>query len=436
MEIYLLIGMGIIAGLLLVLIILQQQKPNHQEIEETRKNLSEQIYNQQRTNNENMQILQTNMHSSLKELDEQLDKLTLNNAAQLAKFQDSFSTALVHLNQNNSLQADLQTRRITEAVGKLQDSNEKRLDQMRQTVDEKLSTTLNKSLSDSFKNVSDQLNSLYNSLGEMKQLSNAVTSNVSSLNRVLTNVKARGTWAEVQLANILDQTIPGMYVENYSPNNDGNRVEFAVKIPNGTSSDKYVYLPIDSKLPLEDYIRLTQAIDSNDLPGINQARKELENRVMSEAKMITKYIAIPTTTPYAIMYLATEGLYAEVASNKDGLAEKIQSTYKVMIAGPTTITALLNSLALGFKAVAINEKADEVRLLLEASKSQYAKLEELLIKAKQKIDEAGQTIDKASDRNRIIEKKLHNVSTISNQESEQRLGYREDGENKEVFEDK
>lgn len=208
------------------------------------------------------------------------------------------------------------------SITKLQQSNEKKLDEMRQTVDEKLNDTLTKRLDSSFKTVSEQLENLYKSLGEMKELSAGVTTNVTSLNRILTNVKARGTWAEVQLESILDQTIPGMYDKNVATKPGSlARVEFAVKIPSGEDSSKFAYLPIDSKFPMEDYARLCEAADAADATALDAARKALETRIKDEAKAIKNYINEPATTPFAIMYLATEGLYAEVTSSKNGLVE-------------------------------------------------------------------------------------------------------------------
>ncbi|MBR5977120.1 MAG: DNA recombination protein RmuC, partial [Clostridia bacterium] len=303
--------------------------------------------------------------------------------------------------------------RINRSLGEIREGNEKKLDEMRQTVDEKLTKTLTTRLDSSFKTVSDQLENLYKSLGEMKELSAGVTTNVSSLNRILTNVKARGTWAEVQLESILDQTIPGMYEKNVATKPGSlARVEFAVKIPSGEDSSKFAYLPIDSKFPMEDYARLCEAADAADAPALEAARKALETRVKDEAKQINAYINEPLTTPFAIMYLATEGLYAEVTSSKNGLAEEIQSKYGIMVAGPTTITALLNSLAMGFRAIAINEKANEVRELLSVTKVQYGKFEEILAKAQSKITDAGKALGEAQHRNEIINKKLKNVDAI------------------------
>ena len=256
----------------------------------------------------------------------------------------------------------------------------------------------------------------------MKELSGGITQNVTSLNRILTNVKARGTWAEYQLEGILDQTIPNMYVKNFKPSDCNDFVEFAVKIPDSGDSSKVTYLPLDSKFPMEDYARLCAAADSADAEAVAAARKALEKRVCDEAKTGSKYINVPETTPFAIMYLATEGLYAEIASSKSGLLEKIQNEYSVMIAGPTTITALLNSVSMGFRTMAINEKANEIKLILGAVKKQYDTFDAVLTKVKRKLGEADSSIDEAAKRNNIIRKKLKDIDTADTLPADEILG--------------
>lgn len=368
---------------------------------------------------------------SLRVMSEKLEDMTKLNYETLMKLNQNMSESLNRIRENSAEQSEKQTRIIDAAIGKMQESNEKKLDQMRATVDEKLTATLATRLDASFKTVSEQLENVYKSLGEMKELSSGVTTNVTALNRVLTNVKARGTWAEIQLEGILDQTIPNMYVRNYSSvPSSRDVVEFAVKIPSSDDKSKVTYLPIDSKFPMEDYKRVCEAADSADANALASARKALEDRVYSEAKLIKKYINVPDTTPFAIMYLATEGLYAEITSSNSGILDKIQRE-NIMIAGPTTIIALLNSLSMGFKAVAINEKANEVRQLLAVTKVQYEKFGVVLDKAKKKIDEAGKTLSEAQDRNRIIQKKLKNVEEIDSAAADDFLGLAETNDNTE-----
>ena len=315
---------------------------------------------------------------------------------------------LLELVQN---QSDSQTRRLGAFMAEMQKSNEQKLDQMRQTVDEKLTGTLNTRLNASFQTVSQQLESVYKSLGEMQKLSFGVTESVNGLNRVLTNVKSRGTWAEVQLGNILDQTVPGMYDTNVATNPKYNgRVEFAVRIPAADGSG-HAWLPIDSKFPMEDYARLTAAAQAGDRQGMESAQKALEQRVRDEAKLVRQYISAPETTPFAVLYLATEGLYAQILGSRSGLAEKLQQQ-GILLAGPTTVTALLNALAMGFRTLAINRKATEVWQVLGAAKMQYEKFGDLLQKARKKVDEAGKVLDEADHRNHIIQKHLRRVETL------------------------
>ena len=307
---------------------------------------------------------------------------------------------------------------LTTAVRGLQESNEKKLDQMRETVDEKLQSTLTKRLDSSFKTVGEQLQSVYKSLGEMKELA----SGVSDLQRVLTNVKARGTWAEVQLGNILEQTLTAeQYAQNVSIRGNREQVEFAVKIPSRDEDGTYIWLPIDSKFPQEDYARLVDAAEKADKDAAEAATKALERTIRNEAKTIADlYIDVPKTTDFAILFLPTEGLYAEVL-RRPGLAEELQNKYRIMVCGPTTITAFLNTLRIGFRTVALDKRAAEVWKVLGAVKTQYDKFEGLLEKAKKKVDEAGDVLDTARHRNSIILKNLRNVEGIEAAEADDLL---------------
>lgn len=358
--------------------------------------------------------------AALEKIETKLNEMLKENYQSRIDLIENVSSSLKAIQEQNVQSSEKQARVFSESIARMQESNEKKLEEMRVTVDEKLTSTLTTRLNSSFKTVSEQLENVYKSLGEMKELSQGVTTNVTSLNRILTNVKARGTWAEVQLESILDQTIPGLYVKNYSPRNNSERVEFAVRFPNSDKNSEDVYLPIDSKFPLEDYVRVCDAADNADPEALRVARKALEDRVLAEAKDIKKYICVPQTTPFAVLYLATEGLYAEIASSKSGIAEKLQAQ-NIMVAGPSTITALLNSFAMGFKAMAINQKADEVRKLLSVAKTQYETFGTVLEKAKKKIDEAGKSLEEAQKRNDIIRKKLKGVETVDSSVSEQFL---------------
>ncbi len=292
---------------------------------------------------------------------------------------------------------------VAAAIEKLQLSNEKKLDEMRAAVDEKLTGALNERLDASFQTVSEQLSRVYRSLGEMQELSGGI----HTLNRVLAGVKTRGGWAETQLEGLLDQIVPGMYVKNYAPTG-GETVEFAVTIPDAAGGAP-TYLPVDSKFPMDAYLRLCDAEESEDPGELKAARRALEERILSEAKEVKKYIVPPKTTPFAVLYLATDPLYAEAVSSKSNLADRLHSEYRVMLAGPSTITALLSSLAMGFRSVALNRKADEVMKLLAAAKAQYDKFEENLVSAQKYVDGASKKLYEAQHRNAMIKKSLRSV---------------------------
>lgn len=427
---YIIAAMLAVAIVLLIVLLIKQGKAGSGKAEEKINNLAltlgAEFERSRRESSEAQRDMRAETAKSLGEMSEKLEKLRLENTGWQGRIEKSLAESLSAMQLNNIEQNEKQSRALTEAVDKMRESNEKKLEQMRVTVDEKLTSTLSQRLDSSFKTVSDRLESVYKSLGEMKELSNGVTANVTTLNRVLTNVKARGTWAEIQLGSILDQTIPGMYETNFTcvPNSK-EKVEFAVRIPS-SDGEQTTYLPIDSKFPMEDYVRLCTAADSADAEALAAARKALESRVVNEARTISKYINVPLTTPFAIMYLATEGLYAEIASSRSGVPEKLRSEFNVMIAGPSTITALLNSLSLGFRAVAINEKANEVRLLLAAARVQYDKFGVVLRKARQKIDEAGKSLDEADKRNEIIRKKLGKAGELDGSSAADILGLEED----------
>ncbi len=370
------------------------------------------LLNKKPPRDESYALISQKMDINSKQSGDMMERLSNQMKALTDKNYEQQIKLIETLNEN----AEKQTKVIGESIGTMQKSNEEKLEQMRKTVDEKLTETLNQRLNTSFKTVSEQLQNVYKSLGEMKELSAGVTDKVTDLNRVLTNVKARGTWAEVQLGNILDETIPNMYDTNVKTNPKYNgQVEFAIRIPN-QEDDGVTYLPVDSKFPMEDYIRLSTAAEAGDAVELEKAKKALEQRVKDEAKLVKNYISTPETTPFAILYLATEGLYAEITSSKTGIAEKLQ-TQGVMIAGPSTITALLNSLAMGFRTMAINKKANEVWKVLGAAKMQYEKFGVLLEKARKKVDEAGKVLDEADHRNEIIQKNLRKIETLESEDA-------------------
>jgi DNA recombination protein RmuC len=296
-------------------------------------------------------------------------------------------------------------------VKELQEGNEKKLDEMRQTVDEKLHDTLEKRLGESFKLVSDRLEAVHKGLGEMQHLATGV----GDLKRVLTNVKVRGTWAEVQLGAILEQILtPDQFGRNVRVKPDSaESVEFAVRLP-GPKDDPEacVWLPIDSKFPQEDYLRLQEAAEKADAVAIQAATDSLVRAVRSAAKDISdKYISPPNTTDFAIMFLATEGLYAEVL-RQPAFVEDLQHRFRVVVAGPTTLAAILSSLRMGFQTLAIEQRAVEVWRVLGAVKTEFGKFGEVLDKVKHQLDTASRTIDKTGVRSRAMLKKLRDVEQL------------------------
>jgi DNA recombination protein RmuC len=293
----------------------------------------------------------------------------------------------------------------------IQTDNSAKLEKMRETVDEKLQGTLEKRLGESFSRVSEQLAQLHSGLGEMKVLA----ADVGNLQKVLTNVKTRGTWGEVQLGNLLDQILaPEQYARNVKTKPSGRElVEFAIKLPGrDEDSGKPVWLPIDAKFPKEDYERLVDAAERSDAEAVEQAAKNLESRVRSQARDIRdKYIEPPHTADFGLLYLPTEGLYAEVL-RRPGLADSIQREYRIVVVGPTTLAALLNSLQMGFRTLAIQQRSSEVWKVLGAVKTDFRKFGDLLNGIKKKLDDAGSTIDEAVDRSRQLEKKLKKVEAL------------------------
>ena len=283
----------------------------------------------------------------------------------------------------------------------------------------KLSQTLTERLDSSFRQVSEQLQSVYRSLGEMKNLAG----DVNDLQRMLTNVKVRGTWGEVQLGNLLEQTLTeAQYAKNVAIKNNGERVEYAVRIPSRDQEGAWIWLPIDSKFPQEDYLRLADAAERADKAGVEEAGRALERSIRKSAETIARlYIDVPNTTDFAILFLPTEGLYAEVL-RRPGLTEEIQRKYRVMICGPATVTAFLNTLRVGFRTIALDRQASQVWKLLEATKAQYEQFGRQLEKAQKKIEEAGHAVGEAQKRSGLIQRKLKDVDTLEAPEAERVLG--------------
>lgn len=296
---------------------------------------------------------------------------------------------------------------LAEGMERIRRGNEEKLDRMRDVVEEKLQGALERRLGEAFSSVSERLEKVHQGLGEMR----ALASDVGDLKRVLSNVKSRGIWGEIQLGNMLEQVMsPDQYGVNVQVvPGSSNRVEFAVKLPGDESP---VWLPLDSKFPQEDYQRLLSAQEASDPKGAEEARRELANRIVAEARSIRdKYVCPPHTTDFAVMYLPVEGLYAEVLK-APGLAERLMTEFRVVPSGPTVLAALLNSLQMGFRTLAIQRRSGEVWKLLGQVKGDLRRFGEMLEKARRKIQDAGDELDRAASRSRTMERRLRDVEEL------------------------
>lgn len=363
---------------------------NDQKLDEVEKNVSESLAAGATLLDKSLQAASTTQHAQIDALTQQMKELSEHNQVALERIRTSFDSS----------------------VKDLQASNEKKLEEMRKTVDEKLHDTLEKRLGESFKQVSDRLETVHKGLGEMQSLA----SGVGDLKRVLTNVKVRGTWSEVQLGAILEQIlIPEQWDKNVSVREDSlERVEYAVRLP-GSKSDPNVcmWLPIDSKFPKEDYLRLQAAAEAGDAGAVQSATDALLRELRRAAKDIhEKYVNPPSTTDFAIMFLATEGLYSE-ALRQQAFVEELQHRYRVIIAGPTNLAAILSSLRMGFQTLAVEQRAAEVWRVLGAVKTEFGKFGTVLDRVKRQLATASRTIDETGTRSRVMERQLRSVEQLN-----------------------
>lgn len=351
-------------------------------------------------------IDKSTLSSSLRETREELSKTLGDRIFESSKLQQNQLTNMTNLNETK---LENIRKSVEDKLTLLQKDNSDKLDKMRATVDEKLQSTLEKRLGESFKLVNDRLESVYKGLGEMQTLAQGV----GDLKKVFTNVKSRGYWGEVQLANILEQFLtPEQYLTNVKIKPKTNDfVEFAIKFP-GKNDISHVLLPVDSKFPIEDYTRLVEAEEAGDVNLVAECRKALENQIKLCAKAISdKYIDPPYTTDFGIMFLPTESLYCEVIKNTD-LCEVLNQKYRVVITGPSTFVALLNSLQMGFRTLAIEKRSSEVWELLGVIKTEFGKFGDLLDKTNKKLQEISNTMTDATKKTRTIERKLKNVEAL------------------------
>jgi DNA recombination protein RmuC len=340
----------------------------------------------------------------------QLAQMAEGQANALKRFSDTLNEQLRTVAESNERRLAEVRAAVEQKLAALQAGNEQKLEQMRATVDEKLHATLEQRLGESFKQVADRLEQVHKGLGEMQTLAR----DVGSLSRVLNNVKTRGTLGEVQLAGLLEQVLtPEQYARNVETIPHSNqRVDFAIKLPGRRDDGAPMWLPIDCKFPREDYERLLEAQDQADREGVEAASKAIETRLRQEARSIReKYIATPHTTDFGILFVPTEGLYAE-ALRRPGLVESLQREHRITLAGPTTLLATLTSLQMGFRTLALEKRSAEVWEVLGAVKTEFAKFGDVLAKTKKKLDEATKTIDAAEVRTRAMARSLRGVEAL------------------------
>ena len=404
---YILIGLITLCVVLLLILIFKKSKV------EFGGNIDKMVVD---LNEKNKQDL-TNLYSLIKQLhDSQLEMIKLYNDSVVANINNinkateqnlkMMAEKIAELSAKTENQMDKLIYQTNQSLSEINQNNSKKLDEMRVIVDDKLTSTLNDRLTKSFQVVSEQLSAVTKGLGEMQSLA----SGVGDLKKVLTNVKTRGTFGEVQLGALLEQMLaPNQFSSQVMlTKNSTERVDYVINLPG--KDDKILYLPIDAKFPIEDFVRLVDATEQGTLDMIQASQKQLAKRVKEEAKSISeKYIQVPDTTDFAIMYLPTESLYAEVIKQA-GLFEQIQRDYKVTICGPTTLSALLNSLQMGFKTLTIEKRSSEIWTMLSTFKKEFSTYVELLTKTQKKLSEATDTIESATKKSAKIQKQLLKVT--------------------------
>lgn len=391
-------------------------RPIKEELKDNRMELNNSLKDNRHELNESLDRMSKSLEERLKIIQDGIDKNSLTNREELSKSLKEFETAFSkNVKDFNELQKE-KFETMSSKQDELVKSTELKLEKMRETVDEKLHKTLEERLGQSFQIVSERLEAVQKGLGEMQNLATGV----GDLKKVLSNVKTRGVLGEIRLGNILEQIMaPEQYEANVKTKSGSNdHVEFAIKLPGKDDDGKQVYLPIDAKFPQEDYIRLQNAYDAGDLPAIDSATRSLTNSIKKFAKDIhSKYIDPPNTTDFGIMFLPIEGLFAEVVRQPD-LVAQLQRDHKIIITGPTTLAAMLNSLQMGFKTLAIQKRSSEVWTILGAVKTEFNKFGDVLEKAQKKINEANKEIDTlVGTRTRMMMSKLKKVEELPAVES-------------------
>ena len=432
---YLQIAIAVLLFIIAIMQILNYIKLNKTNLRETEKNIfdkfgsianslnddiSEEFKRNREETGQNSKLVREEVGNSVKLMGDQLSNRIRDITDRQKDQLEIIEERLQKLTKTNEDKFEKLQDKVSKQLTEIQEKNEKKLEEMRVTVDEKLHATLEKRLGESFKIVSDRLELVHKGLGEMQTLATGV----GDLKKVLTNVKDRGTWGEIQLENLIEQVLTKeQYEKNVKTKKGSNAlVEFAIKLPGkGKLKEDIVWLPIDAKFPLEDYQRLVSARESADIPLIEESIKKLERSIKDAAKDIsTKYLDPPNTTDFAFMFLPIESLYAEVL-RIPGLFDTIQREYKVTIAGPTNFMAVLNSLQMGFQTLAIEKRSSEVWKLLSVVKTEFSKFGDILENTQKKLDLASKSIGDATRKTRTIERKLRNVHELPQDEQQMNL---------------
>jgi DNA recombination protein RmuC len=412
MEIYIIGSIIVILQILVIFLIKNNKTDNNLDnlLSNSEKRLKDDLQTIRKDSRELAQEGRVEMGNNLNAFGNSLLKRMHESSVMQKSQLEIFSQQLMELTKQNSTKLELIRNTVEQRLTELQKDNNQKLEKMRETVDEKLQSTLEKRLAQSFQSVSERLEQVHKGLGEMQHLAVGV----GDLKKVLSNVKTRGTWGEVQLGNLLEQILTkDQYQANVATKKDSKDiVEYAIKLPGKDKNLDHIWLPIDAKFPIEDYQRLLDAEDANDRLAIDAANKAIEKRLKDEGKKIkTKYIDPPNTTDFAILFIPIEGLYAQVLK-LPGLVDFIQREYRVMITGPTTITAILNSLQMGFRTLAIEQQSSEIWKTLSEVKTEFGRFGEILERTQKKLQEASNQIDAGATRARAIERKLKNVDTF------------------------
>jgi DNA recombination protein RmuC len=421
-ENLLLIAIGVatmvVASLQIALLV--SSRSRRRSLKEIRGKLESLPAEMRQDNSYGRQELAQSLFAALNQVSDSTRESLRSQTEALSRLREDLDRQLSFLTESNEQKLEALRTTLESRLGAIQQDNNSKLEQMRATVEEKLQTTLERRLGESFKVVSENLRQVHLAMGEMRKLAGEV----GSLQTLMSNVKNRGGWGEFQLGAILEQFLsPEQYAKNVQPRENGESVEFAIKLPGRDAEGSHVWLPIDAKFPKEDYEKLLAAVDHQDAEQIRFFSSQLEARVKSNARDISqKYLSPPQTTDFGIMFLPTEGLYAE-ALRRPGLADLIQREYRIVIAGPTTLVALLNSLQVGFRTLAIEKRSGEVWKILGAVKAQFDAFGEILSKVQRKLQQATNEIEVVGTKARTMQRRLRDVENLGVGASNELFGF-------------